>query len=120
MNPAEMGQGIYTSYLSGVPPQPRLARKGHRPSRTDARLAVIAGFQRSLGSGQFLFNQIRISHGSDCFTLLAQRRFQAAELLSMTAHVAARYGMSLFLPFTLDGKFPAVAIRIVEPYAHVR
>ena len=62
MNPAEMGQGIYTSYLSGVPPQPRLARKGHGPSRTDARLAVIADSQRSLGSGQFLFNQIRISH----------------------------------------------------------
>ena len=62
MNPAQTGHSIYTSYVSGVSLQPRLARKGHGPSCTDAGLAVIAGFQRSVGSGQFMFDGIRISH----------------------------------------------------------
>lgn len=42
--------------------EPRLGREGYGPSRTDARLAFIAVFPRSLGSGEFLFNESGVDH----------------------------------------------------------
>jgi hypothetical protein len=42
--------------------EPRLGGEGYGPSRTDTRLAFVAVPPRSLGSGEFLFNESGVDH----------------------------------------------------------